>query len=74
VSPEKPFLQASYQVARLCAKEKKPHTVAEELLKPCALETAKIEFGPDAQKEIQQASFSKDVIRCRIHGMSQEIL
>ncbi|CAM4485325.1 unnamed protein product [Lepidochelys kempii] len=74
VSLEKPLLQASYQVAYLCAKKKKPHTIAEELVKPCALEMAKIVLGPDAQKKLQQVPSSNDVIHSRIHAMSQDIL
>ncbi|CAM5079369.1 unnamed protein product [Natator depressus] len=74
VSLEKPLLQACYQVAYLCPKEKKPHTAAEELVKPYALEMAKIVLGPDAQKKLQQVPLSNGVIRSRIHEMSQDIL
>lgn len=74
MSLEKPLLQASYQVAYLRAKEKKPPTVAEELVKPCALGMAKIVLGRDAQKKLQQVPLSNDVIRSRIHAMSQDIL
>ena len=38
---EKPLMQASYEIILLCAKKKKTHTIAEELVKPCALEMAK---------------------------------
>lgn len=40
VPVEKPLLQASYEVPLLCAKKKKNPTIAEELVKPCALEMA----------------------------------
>ena len=47
---EKPLLHASYQVAFLYAKKNKPHTIAEELVKPCAMEMAKIVLGTEAEK------------------------
>ncbi|CAM5125424.1 unnamed protein product [Natator depressus] len=34
---------------------------------------AKIVLGPDAQKQLQQVPLSNDVIRSRIHDMSQDI-
>lgn len=73
-SHEDALLQASYQFAYLCAKEKNPHTIAEKLVKPCALEIAQIVLGPDAQKKLQQVPLSDDVIHSRIDEMSQDIL
>ncbi|GLV20116.1 hypothetical protein CBL_21336, partial [Carabus blaptoides fortunei] len=74
VSVEKPLLQASYHVAYLCAKKKKPHNIAEELVKPCALEIAKIVLGSDAYNKVKQIPLSNDVIRSRIKDMSEDIL
>ncbi|XP_005005209.1 protein FAM200C [Cavia porcellus] len=71
---EDALLQASYQFAYLCAKEKNPHTIAEKLVKPCALEIAQIVLGPDAQKKLEQVPLSDDVIHSRIDEMSQDIL
>ncbi|XP_005376317.1 PREDICTED: protein ZBED8 [Chinchilla lanigera] len=73
-SHEDALLQASYQFAYLCAKEKNPHTIAEKLVKPCALEIAQIVLGPDAQKKLEQVPLSDDVIHSRIDEMSQDIL
>ncbi|XP_010991120.3 protein FAM200C isoform X2 [Camelus dromedarius] len=73
-SQEDALLQASYQFAYLCAKEKNPHTIAEKLVKPCALEIAQIVLGPDAQKKLQQVPLSDDVIHSRIDEMSRDIL
>jgi hypothetical protein len=53
VSLEKPFLYACYQVAYLCAKEKKPHTAAKGTVKPCALAIAKWHWD-----QMQKRSFS----------------
>ena len=68
------MLQASYQVAFLCAKKKKPHTVAEELVKPCALEMAKTVLGTEAEKKLRQVPLSNDIICSRIRDMSKDIL
>uniref|UniRef100_UPI00358F06DC protein FAM200C-like n=1 Tax=Myxine glutinosa TaxID=7769 RepID=UPI00358F06DC len=71
---EKPMLLASYQVAYQVAKSKKPQTIGEELIKPCALEMAKIILGKEAEKKLQQVPLSNDVIHNRIIDMSQDIL
>ncbi|XP_076358915.1 protein FAM200C-like [Tachypleus tridentatus] len=71
---EKPLLRASYEVAYQIAKSKKPHTIGEELIKPCALEMAKIVLGKEAEKKLQQVSLSNDVIHNRIIDMNVDIL
>ncbi|XP_076325489.1 protein FAM200C-like [Tachypleus tridentatus] len=71
---EKPLLRASYEVAYQIAKSKKPHTIGEELIKPCALEMAKIVLDKEAEKKLQQVSLSNDVIHNRIIDMSVDIL
>ncbi|XP_076803190.1 protein FAM200C-like [Clavelina lepadiformis] len=35
---DKPILTASYEVAHLFAKQRKPHTIGERLVKPAALQ------------------------------------
>lgn len=70
----KPLLYASYQVAYQVAKCKKPHSIAEELIKPCALQMAKLILGIEAERKLQQISLSNDVIHERIDDMSQDIL
>ncbi|XP_076373033.1 protein FAM200C-like [Tachypleus tridentatus] len=54
--------------------DQKPHTIGEELIKPCALEMAKIVLGKEAEKKLQQVSLSNDVIHNRIIDMSVDIL
>ncbi|KAK8389755.1 hypothetical protein O3P69_009033 [Scylla paramamosain] len=70
---EKPLLRASYQDEYQIAKSKKPYTIGEELIKPCALEMAKIVLGKEAEKKLQQVSLS-NVIHNRIIDMSDDIL
>ena len=52
VSVDKSLLLASYQVAYKVAKSKKPHTIAEELIKPYALEMATTVLGQEARKSL----------------------
>ncbi|GLV38082.1 hypothetical protein CBL_10049 [Carabus blaptoides fortunei] len=54
--------------------KKKPHNIAEELVKPCALEITKIVFGSEAYNKVKQIPLSNDVIRSRIKDMSEDIL
>ena len=53
ISADKPLLMASYHVAYKVAKSKKPHTIAEEVIKPCALDMAKIVLGKEASNKLK---------------------
>ena len=74
VPADKPLLLASYKVAYEIAKNKKPHTIAENLIKPCALEMAGIVLGKEAKQKLQQVPLSDNVISSRISDMSDDIL
>ncbi|XP_075235473.1 protein FAM200C-like [Lycorma delicatula] len=50
---QKPLIEASYQVAYLCAKKKKLHTIVEKLIKPYALIIAETVLDSEAHKKIQ---------------------
>ena len=67
---EKPTLQCSYEVAYRIAKCKKPHTVAEKLIKPWAEKMVKIMTGSGAKNKIQQVYLSNDIISRRIYDMA----
>ena len=54
----------------LNSKCKKPYTIAEELIKPCAEKMVEKMIGSEAKKKIQQASLSNDTIFCRIDDMA----
>ena len=71
---EKPLLRASYEAVYQIAKSKKPHTVGEELIKPCILRMAHIVLGKEAVKQLQQVPICNDVIHNRIVDMSEDIL
>ena len=67
---EKPTLQWRSLMAYWIAKCKKPHTIAEELIKPCAEKMVGIMIISGAKKKIQQVSLSNDTIRRRIDDMA----
>ena len=51
VPTQKPMVEACYKVAYRIAKEKKPHTIAETLIKPCALEMIELVCGSEQRKK-----------------------
>ncbi|KAF2356022.1 hypothetical protein FHG87_013220 [Trinorchestia longiramus] len=71
---DKPLLTASYQVDFKIAKSKKPHIIAEELIKRCALEIATIILGNKERKKLELVSLSNNVIQSRIADLSLDIL
>ncbi|XP_032081565.1 protein ZBED8-like [Thamnophis elegans] len=70
----KPILTASYEVAYLIAKQGKPHTIAETLIKPAVLKMANIMLGKAAEVKLSQIPLSNDIISDRIEDMSKDIL
>uniref|UniRef100_A0A8C4WVN9 Uncharacterized protein n=1 Tax=Eptatretus burgeri TaxID=7764 RepID=A0A8C4WVN9_EPTBU len=70
---EKPALQSSYEVAYRIAKCKKPHTIAEDLIKPCTEKMVELMIGTEAKKKIQQVLLSNDMIRRRIDDMAADV-
>jgi hypothetical protein len=71
---DKPILTASYEVAYLIAKQGKPHTIGETLVKPAALKMANIMLGKAAEDKLSQIPLSNDTISSRIDDMSDDIL
>ena len=70
---DKPLLHTSCKVAFLCDKKIRSHTVAEELVKPCAMEMAKSLLELEAEKKLSQVPLSNDIITSRIRDMSEVI-
>ncbi|GFT90396.1 zinc finger BED domain-containing protein 5 [Nephila pilipes] len=67
-------LEASYHVAKLIARQKKPHTVGETLIKPACMKIVRLMLGPNEVKEVNKVSLSADTVKRRIHDMSSDIL
>jgi len=45
-------VEASYEIAHMIAKEKKPHTIDETLIKPCMLKAASLVLGEANSKKL----------------------
>ena len=69
----KPAIEASYRVAQRIAKLRKAHTIAEDLVKPCALEMAEIMCGTEVKTKLAQIPLSNNTISRRIGCMSEDI-
>ncbi|XP_050522096.1 zinc finger BED domain-containing protein 5-like [Daktulosphaira vitifoliae] len=66
-------LIASYKVAFRIAKCKKPHTIAEELILPAALDMVNIMIGESAGKLLSKVPLSNNTISRRIHHMADDL-
>lgn len=66
-------IKSSFVVAFQIAKEKKPFTIGERLLKPAMTEVAKIMFGEAAATKIASIALSDSTISRRIVDMSQDV-
>jgi len=47
-------ISASFKIAQLIAKSKKPHTIGEKLLKPCLLNAVEEVLGEEAKKKFKK--------------------
>ncbi|GFT70760.1 zinc finger BED domain-containing protein 5 [Nephila pilipes] len=56
-------LEASYHIAKLIARQKKPHTVGETLIKPACMEIVRLMLGPNKVKEVNKVSLSADTVK-----------
>ena len=70
--PSKALL-ASYQVAHRIAKCKKPHTIAEELILPAAIDLASTMIGEEAAEKLKLVPLSNDTMCRRIGDMAEDI-
>nr|XP_039265785.1 protein ZBED8-like [Styela clava] len=70
---EKPALECSYEVAYRIAKCKKPHTITEDLIKPCAEKIVELLIGPKEKRKTQQVPLSNSTIRRRIDDMAADV-
>jgi len=74
IKTQKPCLEASYKVANRIAKEKKPHTIGQTLLKTCALDMTEMVCGTEHLTKLEADHLSNDTINSRITDISNNIL
>ena len=60
-------------MAYLIAKDKKPHTIRETLIKPAAVSISQIMHGDKIADEVKQITLSADINHRRISEMRQDI-
>ncbi|XP_063813110.1 SCAN domain-containing protein 3-like [Pseudophryne corroboree] len=66
-------LLASYKVAHRIAMCKKPHTIAEELILPAAVDMVNIMVGESAGKLLSKVPLSNNTISRRIQHMAEDL-
>ena len=66
-------MTASFEIALLVANNKKPHTIAEELIMPAAKVLVKNVIGNEAVSKLNSVSVSNNTIQRRIKEMSIDI-
>ena len=66
-------IEASCYVAVEIARQKKPHTIGENLIKPCSLKIVVLMLGNKEKKNIAAVSLSNSTIQTRIENMAAGI-
>ncbi|GFV65279.1 protein FAM200A [Trichonephila clavipes] len=66
-------LLTSYNVSYKIVRCKTPHTIAEELILPAAIEIVETMFGDNFAKELQSIPLSIDTISRRIDDIAEDI-
>ncbi|KRX69313.1 Protein ZBED8 [Trichinella sp. T6] len=61
--PQCVAVKVSYEIAMLIAKNKKPHTIGENLVKPCIVNAVKILLGDDMAKQFKNISLSDSTVK-----------
>ena len=67
------IVRASYEIALIVAKNKKPHTIAEELIMPAAIVLVKHVISNEAVSNLNSVSLSNNTIQRGITEMSTDI-
>ncbi|XP_068993482.1 zinc finger BED domain-containing protein 5-like [Neodiprion pinetum] len=66
-------VKASFEIAYLIAKQKKPHTIGEELIKPCVLKATQIILGEESEQKMKSISLSNNTVKRRIDDIAADI-
>ena len=69
----KALVEASNETAFAIAKQTKPNSIGETLVKPCVITMVKLVLGENCTKKIEQISLSDDTVKRRIAHMSLDV-
>lgn len=69
----KSMIEASYQVSLRIAKKCKPHTIAENLLVPAAMDMVRAVIGTEEAKKLKSIPLSDNTVARRIDDMADDI-
>lgn len=67
------LVEASYDIALLIAREKKPHTIGETLVKPCILSSVQKVIGDEESNKLKQMSLSDKNVKRRNDDMAADV-
>ena len=71
--PNRASVEATFVISLRIAKAKKPHTIAEQLILPCAKDINRILIGKEAESKLNVLSLSDNTVQRRISLMSEDI-
>ena len=72
-SQTKSAIEVSYEISLKIARMKKPHTIGEELILPCAYDIVRLLIGEDHVKKLSALPLSNNTVQRRISDMSNDI-
>uniref|UniRef100_K7FAC5 DUF4371 domain-containing protein n=1 Tax=Pelodiscus sinensis TaxID=13735 RepID=K7FAC5_PELSI len=67
-------VHASYIVAYKVAQAKKPHTIVEQFVLPCAKEMVRLVLGEEAARKLNDISVSNDTVLRLINNISEQVV
>ena len=67
------IVEASYEAALGIAKNKKPHTIGEKLIKPVMLKMVSLVLGESSASKMRQVSLSDNTVQRRIADMAEDV-
>ena len=73
VVEDKSLLKATYLIALQIAKNKKPYTIREDLIKPCMLQAYEAVLGKQAVQRLKAIPMSANTVKRRIKEMADDI-
>jgi hypothetical protein len=66
-------VEASFEIAHMIARAKKPHNIGEALIKPCILKAAGLVLGETNRKKLAKVSLSNSTMKTRIDELAKDI-